>query len=161
MQKPDDYDLRNMQSFLGNKMMGHGNALNGPDMDIWGSLLYPEKHSQELVVLKAREGSDPFSRKASSLAIPLFKMMAWARFQRPNPAYGVITVREDIVFGITLCLTSFLASIVPVVSIVSLINLTDLYAKISAIVAFDVLLSICLMVFTEARRADIFAITTG
>jgi hypothetical protein len=49
----------------------------------------------------------------------------------------------------------------PVLSIVILIKLKELNARLGAIAAFNALLSIYLLWFTDARRTDIFAVTAA
>jgi hypothetical protein len=161
MQDPDPVDVRNMQCFYDSKMMNDGDTLTGPDRDIWGTVLEKDSHSKELVVLKPRVGTDTFSRKLSEYAIPLFEAFVCVPCKKPDPRFDDLTIREDRVFKITLWTTSIVASMMPVLSIVILIKLKELNARLGAIAAFNALLSICLLWFTDARRTDIFAVTAA
>ncbi|KAH4116562.1 hypothetical protein HBH47_166270 [Parastagonospora nodorum] len=161
MEMPDSVDVRNMQCFYDSAMMNHGNTLIGADRDIWGTVLEENSHSQELIVLKPREGTDTFSRKLSELAIPLFESLAPARFKKPNPRVGTLTVREDRVFRITLWTTCIVASMMRVLSIVVLTRLKEANERLGVIAGFNALLSVCLLWFTDAKRTDIFAVTAA
>jgi hypothetical protein len=157
IENPDMYDLRNMQCFLGSAKMANGGALIGPDSEIWGTLLRENSHSRELLVLKAREGGDSFSRKLSGWAVPLFKSVACASLQKADPDIGVLMVKEDRVFKLTMWITSLIASMMPIISIVILIKMKEL----NVIAAFNALLSVCLIMFTDAKRTDVFSVTAA
>jgi hypothetical protein len=60
MSTPDPVDVRNMQCFYDSAIMNQGNTLIGADRDICGTVLAQNSHSPELVVLRPREGVDPF-----------------------------------------------------------------------------------------------------
>ncbi|RMZ67702.1 phthalate transporter [Pyrenophora seminiperda CCB06] len=159
---PDAYDLQNMKAFLESEMMNHGHSLEGADMDTWGSPGQSNDHSPELIVLRARESTDNFSRKLSSWAVPLFTKLAFkSSWQKPNPTYGALTVREDRVFMITLWITSVIASMLPVVSIIILVTLEKLDQRLAVIAALNALLTVCLLVFTDAKRTEIFSVTAA
>jgi hypothetical protein len=102
MQDPDPVDIRNMQCFYDSKMMDDDDTLTGPDREIWGNVLEKGSHNKELVVLKLRVGTDPFSRKSSQYAIPIFEAFDWASSKKPDLRFGDLTIRQDRVFKITL-----------------------------------------------------------
>jgi hypothetical protein len=81
--------------------------------------------------------------------------------KKPDPRYGAIAIRDNRVFKITQWLTSSLASAVPVISIAVLDRIKTREARIGTIAAFNVLLAVCLIIFTEAKRTDIFAVTAS
>jgi hypothetical protein len=149
MERPDKYDLDVLQHFLGNEKMKNG------------ALMRKDSHSGELVVLKAREGGDSFSRKLSAWAVPLFERLACAAFKSPDPTAGVLIIKDDRVFKLTMWMTSLIASMMPVISIVILIKMKELNSRLGVIAAFDALLSVCLLVFTDARRTDVFSVTAA
>jgi hypothetical protein len=161
MERPDKYDLDILQHFLGNEKMKNGALMLGADKKIWGTLLRKDSHSGELVVLKAREGGDSFSRKLSAWAVPLFERLACAAFKSPDPTAGVLMIKDDRVFKLTTWITSLIASMMPVISIVILIKMKELNSRLGVIAAFNALLSVCLLVFTDARRTDVFSVTAA
>jgi hypothetical protein len=65
------------------------------------------------------------------------------------------------VIRVTFWVTSFLASLLPIGSIIVLINLETLRLKLWAVAGFDVLISFCLLLLTDASRKDVFAITAA
>lgn len=156
---PDPYDLKNMQRFMCSEKMNYNTVLHGCDMDIWGTILRENSHSNELVVLRAREGPDSFSRKLSAISVPLIKKFGLAGWKKPHPDYGVIAVSENQIFRITAHITSMVASVLPVVCIMVLVNVEGLSLRLGTIGACNVLLSLCLIYLTEAKRRDIFAVT--
>lgn len=159
MMPPDAYDVKTMQRFMCSEKMNYNTVLKGCDMDIWGTIIKKDSHSKDLVVLREREGPDSFSRQLSSIAVPFIKWFAPARGKKPDPDYGVITVRDDRIFKLTAYITSMIASIVPVICIVVVVKVESVAVKLGAIVVSNVLISLCLLYFTEAKRKDIFAIT--
>jgi len=158
MNSPDPYDLDVMQHFLGSECMAHGVLLLGPDSEIWGTLLRTNSHSGELVVLKERNTPDLFLRKLSEWAVPLVEMFAPAWFKKPDPQVGVVCVRDAHIFNITMGITGAVAAAMPVVAMAVLLRMETLAATLGACAALNALLAVCLMVFTEARRTDVFYI---
>jgi hypothetical protein len=158
MNGPDAYDLKNLQHFLGCPKMGHGAVLLGPDSDIWGTLLRKNSHSKELVVLKEREVPDTFSRKLSKWAVPFMGKLAPAWFTKPDPQVGVICVRDAHIFSITMGLTSAVATMMSIVIMAILLKVDTLAGALGASAALNALIAVCLVVFTEARRINMFGV---
>ncbi|KAF2030199.1 hypothetical protein EK21DRAFT_112119 [Setomelanomma holmii] len=61
----------------------------------------------------------------------------------------------------TLCITSVLASLLPIASILVLVNLELLKATLWTIAVFNVAISACLNIFADAKRAEVFAVTAA
>ncbi|KAH3943296.1 hypothetical protein HBH70_118080 [Parastagonospora nodorum] len=158
MSTPDPADVQNMRCFYDSAMMNHGNTLIGADRDVWGTVLAQNSHSPELVVLRPREGVDPFSRALSRYAVPLWEMFAPARWKKPNPRLGVISVREDHVFMTTRWVTGFVAVVMPVLSIEVLKRMEGVEERLLAMAGFSLLMAVCLMGLTEAKRKDVFLV---
>jgi hypothetical protein len=59
------------------------------------------------------------------------------------------------------CLASFIAIISPAVCIVALVNITSIVHRLAAIEAFNGVMFICLVYFTDTRRIDLFLITAA
>ncbi|KAI4666410.1 uncharacterized protein J4E79_002448 [Alternaria viburni] len=158
MKEPDAFDLDDIQRFLASD---HMKVLAGLDGTIWGSFKRPKDYSRELVVLRGRKDMDTFSRKIGARAIDWITNLGGRRWKKVDVRFGTIAVHEATVFQFTFWVTSAIASILPVVSIIILVNTNSLNGRLAIIAAFNVLTSVCLTVFTDARRTDVFAVTAA
>lgn len=151
-----------MQTFLHSKQ--HMDlCLLGPDATIWGSLSRPQSHSLDLVTLCPRKKEDPFSNWVVDNAIEKLFRYGCACFLRPSRANmrGIIGYEDGKIMQITYWLTSVIASLLPIGSIVILYKVHSMAARLGIIAAFNVLVSLCLSAFTNAKRAEVFAITAA
>jgi hypothetical protein len=140
-------------------MVSNGNTLTGPDCDVWGTVLAEDSHAGDLVVLKPRvasDASDAFSRIMSRYAIPLVEMFVPERWRRVDERFGDLVVREDVVFGIALCITGFVAAVVPVLPISTLMNVKGSDARLGVIAGFNLGFVRCMLRFTDAKRKELF-----
>lgn len=158
--EPDKWDLNYIQHFLATKDMGPL-ALIGDDATIWGSTLAPDSHSPDLVALKPRQKEDAFSKWVTENAIISLFRCGCARFKKPSKVHGVVGYEDSNIFKITFWITSVLASLIPIASIVVLYCVHSVEARLGIIAAFNLLLSACLVGFTNARRTDVFAVTAA
>jgi len=142
-----------MQHFLGNVKMGNGLNLIGPDAHIWGSLLRKDSHSRELIVLKSREAEDWFTRKMCEWTIEVLSL-----FARVNPRLGVVCVEDYHVWLGTLWFTSLVAAVVPVGAAAVMMKVEGVGARLGVVAGFNVLVVVCLLVLTEARRIEVFLV---
>ncbi|KAJ4299455.1 hypothetical protein N0V90_004700 [Kalmusia sp. IMI 367209] len=156
---PDRYDLSNVQFFLYSDDMG-ANEMTGEDSLTWGSPDDPDRHANDLIGLKPRHRDDTFSRLVAENAVHLFKC-GLGRFKRRDNNAGRLVYYDSNVMKITFWITSIIASLLPIASIFVLISLKSLNAKLGTIAAFNVLMSVCLTVFTDAKRTDVFAVTAA
>jgi hypothetical protein len=136
-------------------MMNNGDTLTGPDRDVWGTVLAKDSHAGDLVVLKPFVASDAFSRIMSRYAIPLVEMFVPERWRRVDERDGNLTVREDVVFGIALCITGFVAAVVPIVPISALTKVKDSDAKLGVMAGLNLGFVGCMLWFTDAKRKDL------
>ncbi|KAL1600692.1 hypothetical protein SLS60_007080 [Paraconiothyrium brasiliense] len=160
--EPDQYDLKYMQRFLHSKH--HMDlCLLGPDATIWGSLSEPHSHSPDLASLRPRKKEDPFSNWVVDNAITKLVRCGCACFLRSSRAdmRGIIGYEDEKVMQITYWMTSVIASLLPIGSIVILYKVQSMAARLGIIAAFNVLVSLCLSVFTNAKRAEVFAVTAA
>jgi hypothetical protein len=72
-----------------------------------------------------------------------------------------LMVKEDRVFKLTMWITSLVAFMRPVISIVILIKMKELNSRLGVIAAFNALLSVCLIMFPDAKRTDVFSVTAA
>ena len=136
----------------------------GPDRKVWGSALNGETrkaYSRELVVLRARKDMDTFSRVLGAKAVDWIMKCGGKRWKKVDIRFGTRAIHHETIYKLTFWLTSAIASILPVVSIILLVKMESLNGRLGIIAAFNALISICLTLFTEARRTDVFAVTTA
>ncbi|KAH7548991.1 hypothetical protein J3E72DRAFT_410348 [Bipolaris maydis] len=158
--KPSPWDLHHMQNYLQTSEMG-SNALTGDDARIWGSVLDRDSQNPDLITLCPREKKDAFSAwAAESTIINLFRC-GCARFMKPSRVHGVVGYQDGTVYRVTYWFTSILASLIPIASIAVLYRVQSMSARLGIIAGFNVLVSICLMALTGAKRAEVFAITAA
>jgi hypothetical protein len=151
MKEPKAPDLTEIQNFISSDRM---KPFLGPDREIWGSFLEPENHSKDLVVLRGRNDTHAFSRKIGTRAIHWIRKYGGKRWKE-------VTVHGDTIAQIAFWVTSSIASILPVMSIIILANTNSLHGRLAIIAASNVLTSVSLLYFTDARRIDVFAITAA
>ncbi|KAF1956372.1 hypothetical protein CC80DRAFT_473276 [Byssothecium circinans] len=157
--EPDRWDLTYMQGFL-QSPQGMGLPLRGPDGIVWGMVSTPKSYSPDLITLCPRQKEDPFSGWVVEKAIT--RLFCCLRlFKKPSRIHGVIGYEDTKVLKITYWITSVLASLIPIVSIVVLYCVHSMPARLGIIGAFNISLSACLVGFTNAKRAEVFAITAA
>ena len=139
--------------------MGSG-ELGGLDALFWGHPDDPEDYAPDLVGVCPREPADPFSRWVSENAILLFKC-GLGRLKKTDKYHGRRVYYDTTVLRVTSWITCILASLLPIASILILLHLDNLRVKLWVIGAFNVLLSVCLRTLTEAKRAEVFAVTAA
>jgi hypothetical protein len=170
MKKPDAFDIHDIQCFLASDKMTvindrneEASALIGADRDLWGSVDPDERkaYSRELVVLWHRKDMDTFSRVVGAKAIKWIIACGGSRWKKTDVRWGTQAIHDATIFKLTFWFTSSVAAIVPVVSIILLVKMDSLNGRLGIIAAFNVLISICLTLFTEARRTDVFAATAA
>jgi hypothetical protein len=152
--KPADWDLHFIQDFLQSNEMGPL-ALIGKDAEVWGSYSERHSHSADLVTLKPRVKQDTFSVWAAETGT------RFARYMKPSPVHGVVGFEDTVVYRITYWITSILASLILILSIVVLYLVHSMPVRLGTIAAFNILVSICLMGLTNAKRTEVFAITAA
>ena len=171
MQKPDPYDIDDIQHFLSSDKMvlindqnEKANALIGADRNIWGTAESEETrkaYSRELVVLRARKDMDTLSRTLGNKAIDWIMKCGGRRWKKVDVRFGKRAIHDETIFRFTFWLTSGIASTLPVVSIILLVKMNSLDGRLGLIALFNVLTSIYLTFCTEARRTDVFAVTAA
>lgn len=158
--KPSPWDLHHMQNYLQTSEMG-SNALTGDDARIWGSVLDRDSQNPDLITLCPREKKDAFSAWAAESTIINLLRCGCARFMKPSRVHGVVGYQDGTIYRVTYWFTSILASLIPIASIAVLYRVQSMSARLGIIAGFNVLVSICLMALTGAKRAEVFAITAA
>ncbi|KAF2643695.1 hypothetical protein P280DRAFT_392393 [Massarina eburnea CBS 473.64] len=157
LKSPDECDRENIRSFLCSAEM-EGKYLEGEDCSTWGRM-EEDAHALDLITVKPRKHVDWFSLQVAEKAVTLFKFRLRSRkedFDVSAPLYYDRTVLR-----ITFFLTSTVASLLPLVSIFTLDKLQSHTARFGVSAAFTLLVAVCLTLLTEARRADVFAVTAS
>ncbi len=149
-----------MQDYLQTPQMGPL-AFKGDDATVWGSVADRKSYAPDLITLCPRAKKDAFSTWAAEKAVLLLFRCGCARFKKPSRVHGVVAYEDTTIYRITYCITSIVATLIPLVSIVVLYCVRPMPARFAIMSAFNVLLSICLMAFANAKRAEVFAITAA
>jgi hypothetical protein len=156
---PDRFDLHDIQNFLESEEMGP-HHMNGVDVQTWGKTTDPDNHPPDIIAVHPRNIEDKFSRVVSERAIYLFKC-GLGLFTKGNRHLGRKVYYDTTVAKITLWISSMIAAMLPIASILVLIQLESLKAKLWTIAAFNVGMSFCLTFFANAKRAEVFAVTSA
>ena len=136
-------------------------AMIGDDSLIWGSKARRNSHKPDLVALRPRAKKDAFSVwAAESTIFNIFKCGCY-KFMKPSHVHGAIGYEDSTIYRVTYWFTSILASLIPIASIVVLYRVQSMPARLGIITAFNVLVSVCLMGFANAKRAEVFAVTAA
>ncbi|KAF2759911.1 hypothetical protein EJ05DRAFT_314432 [Pseudovirgaria hyperparasitica] len=158
---PAPYDISVVQDFL----FTQGNdALMGHDSGVWGSVHTPFTHAPDLVALKPRQTEDSFSvwvaEKASGYWLQL--RSRWHRMTTKDTSETPqFRVTDASLLRATYWITSIVAALLPVLSIVILIYVDKLPQKLAVIGCLNLVVSLCLTIFTSAKRTEVFSVTAA
>ncbi|KAF2682906.1 hypothetical protein K458DRAFT_443617 [Lentithecium fluviatile CBS 122367] len=140
----------------------YGNhSMLGGDMLAWGCFEDRNSHSDELICLQSRGDTDLFSRWLGNRAMRWLERFGCARFRKTDRRFGTAALKDAAIFKGTFWVTSIIASMLPMLPIFVLVKLQSLTARLNNIAAFNALISVCLTVFTDARRTDVVAVTAA
>jgi hypothetical protein len=158
--KPNTGDLKDLQRFLGSSAMGPA-KLNGPDAKIWGSVTDQHNRCEDLICIVRPEKEDPFSRWCLDKVMAAFFACGGHRFRKPDKVTGAIVYQRDKILRITYYITTALSSLLLILSITILWVVTSMSARLALIASLNLVVSLCLAVFTTAQRPQVFAITAA
>jgi hypothetical protein len=164
LNEPRKKDLRHLQNFLESEAMVDslgGFALLGADRNTWGSTGEPYDRAHDLVSMVEREPQDFFSKWCTERAMDMFFKHGCHRSRKPDKVNKEVFYRQEVLERITYFITTALASLLLVLSITILWLVTSMKARLLIIASFNVMLTLCLVVFTTTPRASMFAITAG
>lgn len=157
---PDTSDVSALQHTL--LKDGKGKLkLSGDDAYTWGQLSKPKSQALDLVALRPRQNEDPFSMWVAGHGISLLELLGSSIWKKKSRIHGEVSLEDCTVFRITSWVTSILASIVPIGSILALYTVSSMNARLGIIAGFNILISICVSTFTNAKRAEIFTIAAA
>jgi hypothetical protein len=149
-----------MQNYLQTDALGPL-ALTGDDAGVWGSVEYRKSHQPDLVTLCPRTKMDPFSKWAADSTILNLFNCGCARFIKPSRVHGVVGYEDSTIYRVTYWITSVMASLLPIASIAVLYCVHSMPMRLVVIAVFNVLVTLCLVGFADARRAEVFAVTAA
>ncbi|KAF2799790.1 hypothetical protein K505DRAFT_356268 [Melanomma pulvis-pyrius CBS 109.77] len=161
---PGKWDLADLQSFLAEPAMLRNGAValvDEEDAHTWGSVGAPKSYNPDLIALCPRLKEDPVSGWVARNTISKFVRYGCARFKKPSLVHGVVGYKDTTIFKITYWMTSIIASLIPIISIVVLYRIHSTAIRLVFIGVFNILMSICLSAMTNAKRSEIFTITTA
>lgn len=159
LQAPDQFDLNDVQFFLSSDDMGP-NEMKGEDATSWGDCDTPNDHPPDLIAVHPRRKEDLFSRIVAEKGVHLFKC-GLGRITKGNKHLGPRIYYDSTVLKMTFLLTSAMAALIPIASILVLVRVKTLNTQLWIIAGFNILISVCLTFFTEAKRTDVFAVNAA
>ncbi|KAF2267754.1 hypothetical protein CC78DRAFT_576757 [Lojkania enalia] len=133
MKGADPYNLNHFQHFLSSNNAGHG-------------------HSKSLICIRPREDTDAYSNWLGMLKLKKI---------RTGATHGTIFIADKSIFRVTSHITSIIASLIPILPVIVPEWMYSTKARIRAIAAFNMLISVCLTVSTEAKRMKVFGVTAA
>ncbi|KAG9185127.1 hypothetical protein G6011_07671 [Alternaria panax] len=134
--------------------------MKGRDARTWGTSNDPDSHVPGIVCVHPRLKEDKFSRVVSERVMYLFKY-GLGLFTKGNEHLSQKVYHDTTIIEITLLVSFMIAAILPIAYILVLIQLESLKAKLWTIGAFNVGMSFCLTFFANAKRAEVFAVTSA
>ena len=156
MKEPGAYDLKDLQKYL----LEIGMPLEGDDSDIWGSRSKPHAHAPDLVTLRARQQEDIFSTWIVEKAIKRVFLCCQHRI-KPSKVHGMKGYEGQTFLRVTYWITNIIATVLPSASIIILYCIKSTWVRLAVLAVFNLLVSICLTVFTTAKRSEVFALTAA
>lgn len=159
MKPPGRSDLDYIQKYLASRHMGPF-ALDGVDAEVWGTIKKPKGYESDIIALLPRPKEDMFSNLIMGKGMEKWFKWRLDRFRKPS-VNGLIEYEESTLLRLTSLVSTALASLLPIASIVVLYSVHSMKARLGIIAAFNVLISLCLAIFTTAKRTDIFAVVAA
>jgi hypothetical protein len=157
--EPHKYDMKFIQTFLHNTSETGRLALVGDDAKTWGTVANPKSYSPDLVAVRPRPKEDAFSSWVANNAVVYLFRCGCARFKKPHRVHQVVGLDDNTILQVTYWITSIFASLILVASISMLYFVRSMPARLGIIGVFNIVMSICLKPFTNAKRSEVFAIT--
>jgi hypothetical protein len=115
-----------------------------------------KSEAYDLIALQGREHSDLFSTFVCEQALTIFKV--FGRFMNVNERLGGICFHDHVIQGYTYKLTAIIADIVTAISFYLLSPHQSSLMGCSAMALGNLFVMGCVVIFTEARRVDLFII---
>lgn len=150
--RPEKFDLKDLRDWLEDPKGGNF-PLIGADRD-W-------TQSTDLLALRRRNESDPFSRWVMEKLIPRYHRVLGHTYKYPSINSNEISYSDSIVLYVASVLAATLASLLVVGSVIILYEVAAMRAQLGAMAAFTVVFSLSLTLLTNTKRSDVFAATAA
>lgn len=164
LQNPTKPDLRKLREWLLRPELGD-NFLKGVERDILHSAdrLDADLERASDLVTMSREAveHDFFSRWLSDQVLDKFHSLIGRHFKRPFDETGMVHYRKLHLRAVSHLIGVVLASVIPAASIFTLYFVQNPINRLVVLLAYSALFSVCLALFTSARRVEIFAATAA
>ncbi|EXJ76781.1 uncharacterized protein A1O5_01289 [Cladophialophora psammophila CBS 110553] len=166
LQNPTKHDLKTLRLWLEHREYGD-NFLRGVERDIFhiddpNDPNCDDRSSDLVTVSHEAVEKDYFSRWVSDELIGRFHNLIGHRWKRPvDPETGICNYRKTHVRALSHLVGVVLASVIPAASIFTLYFVNNMVDRLGVLLAYSALFSICLAIFTTARRVEIFAATAA
>jgi hypothetical protein len=165
LQNPTKHDLTRLREWL--KRREHGdNFLQGTERDILhehSRLDMDHERSSDLVTM-SREAveQDYFSRWLSDEVLDRFHDLVGRRYKHPvDEESGIYHYRKRHLRAVSHLAGVLLASAIPAASIFTLYFVHSPVNRLVVLLVYSAIFSLCLGIFTSARRVEIFAATAA
>jgi hypothetical protein len=165
LQNPTRHDLRRLREWLLRPECGD-NFLRGIERDILHQddrLDIDQERASDLVTM-SREAieHDFFSRWLSDEVLDKFHSLVGWRLKRPvDDESGIYHYRKLHLRAFSHLIGVILASVIPAASIFTLYFVPHPVDRLVVLLGFSVLFSVCLALFTSARRVEVFSATAA
>jgi hypothetical protein len=165
MEEPTAFDRQDLRKFMSELKK----ELDQKGPDLW-PFLDPDvnmyrfdaktRPSFDLVALCPRQRDDSFSAWFMKSALNIFFRCCGHRM-KPSEIHGKPGFKEKTILRITYWITTIVASILPSTSVIVLYIIKSTWGRIGTLVGFNLAVSVCLILFTSAKRAEVFAVTVA
>ena len=165
LQNPSRHDLRHLREWLNRPECGD-NFLTGIERQIFhedARLDIDQERSSDLVTM-SREAveHDYFSRWLSDEVLDRFHALIGRRLKHPcDEETGIYHYRKRHLRAVSHLFGVVLASVIPAASIFTLYYVVRPVDRLIVLLGYSALFSVCLALFTNARRVEIFAATAA
>lgn len=160
---PKRIDLEYIQDRLWHSTRaGPAIALKGWDSKVWGDPEHPEADVGDLMVIRSRAEEDPFTTWVAETLLSWVYREVWLRIVgRKVASEGMPLVDNAIILKATSIFTATVASLLPVASVVVLYCVQTMKIRLGLIATFTALFALSILLFTSAKKSDVFAATAA
>lgn len=118
--------------------------------------------ADDLIGLRDHDEQDSFSTFLEQKASQWFHRQIVYKFSSSvRKQNKLMTYKSQTVIRITTFMATIIACLLPIISISVLYLLKSMKGRLWAIAGFNILLSVCLGIFTTAKRVEIFGVTAA
>lgn len=157
---PNRHDLEYVRKYLRRcAARDPRSVIHGLDSRIWTDSDHEGADTRDLMVLRPRSTNDPFSKWVAEHLIRWVIEVMWP--SRGSQLEVKIDIDNARILQATSVITVIVAVLLVVGSIVVLYNTNTMKVRLILIAVFAVVTSVCIMVFTPAKKSEVLAITAA